>query len=170
MNESGAGRPVWPGSSGQGGREDYVAREAVLARAFVRLADTLASDFDIVDFLHGLSEDSVEILRAEAAGVMLADARGGLRLIASSDERMRLLELFELQGAQGPCLDAFSSGRAVQASAADSRARWPVFAPRASRAGFQMMCAVPLRVRTDVIGALNLFRSSDEPFTGAEWK
>ena len=102
MNESGAGRPVWPGGSDQGGREDDVAREAVLARAFVRLADTLASDFDIVDFLHGLSEDSVEILRAEAAGVMLADARGGLRLIASSDERMRLLELFELQGAAGP--------------------------------------------------------------------
>ena len=98
----------------------------------------------------------------------LVDARGGLRLIASSDERMRLLELFEIQGAQGPCLDAFSSGRAVQANAADSRVRWPVFAPQASGAGFQVMCAVPLRVRTDVIGALNLFRRSDEPFTGTE--
>ena len=147
---------------------DDVAREAMLARAFVRLADTLASDFDIVDFLHGLAEDSVEILRAAAAGVMLADARGGLRLIASSDERMRLLELFELQGAQGPCLDAYSSGRAVQANAADSRARWPDFASQASGEGFQVMCAVPLRVRADVIGALNLFRGSDEPFTDTE--
>ena len=63
------------------------------------MADTLASDFDIVDFLHGLSEDSVEVLRAAAAGVMLADPRGGLRLIASSEERMRLLELFEIQAA-----------------------------------------------------------------------
>ena len=140
----------------------------MLARAFVRLADTLASEFDIVDFLQGLSADSVAILGAEAAGVMLADARGGLRLIASSDERMRLLELFELQGAQGPCLDAFSTGRAVQASAAVSRIRWPVFAPYASDAGFQMMCAVPLRVRADIIGALNLFRDTDEPFTEAE--
>ncbi len=112
MSETGAGRPVWPGDPDQGGQGHDVAREAVLARAFVRLADTLASDFDIVDFLHGLAEDSVEILRAAAAGVMLVDARGGLRLIASSDERMRLLELFEIQGAQGPCLDAFSSGRA----------------------------------------------------------
>jgi len=81
---------------------------------------------------------------------------------------MRLLELFELQGAQGPCLDAFSSGRPVQASAAESRARWPVFAPEASDAGFQMMCAVPLRVRTDVIGALNLFRGTYAPFTRTE--
>ena len=168
MSETGAGRPVWPGESGPGDRTGDVTREAVLARAFVRLADTLASDFDIVDFLHGLAEDSVEILRAAAAGVMLVDARGGLRLIASSDERMRLLELFEIQGAQGPCLDAFSSGRAVQANAADSRARWPVFARQASGAGFRVMCAVPLRVRTDVIGALNLFRGSDEPFTATE--
>jgi GAF domain-containing protein len=145
-----------------------VARDAVLARAFVRLADTLASDFDVVEFLQSLTADSVEILGAEAAGVMLADARGGLRLIASSEERMRLLELFELQGEQGPCLDAFSSGRAVQASAADSRDRWPVFATHASDAGFQMMCAVPLRIRADVIGALNLFRGTDEPFTRAE--
>jgi GAF domain-containing protein len=168
MNDSGAARHARPGDSGQAERREDVAREAVLARAFVRLADTLASDFDVVDFLHGLSADSVEILRAEAAGVMLADPRGGLRLIASSDERMRLLELFELQGAQGPCLDAFSSGRAVQAGAADSRARWPAFAPRASGAGFQLMCAVPLRVRAHVIGALNLFRGSDQPFTGPE--
>jgi GAF domain-containing protein len=168
MTETSAGRPFEPGDSGPGGQGDDVTREAVLARAFVRLADTLASDFDVVDFLHGLSADSVEILRAAAAGVMLADARGGLRLIASSDERMRLLELFELQGAQGPCMDAYSSGRTVQANAADSRVRWPDFAPQARDAGFQLMCAVPLRVRTDVIGALNLFRGSDEPFTSAE--
>ena len=168
MSESSTARHARPGDPGLAGRGRDVTREAVLARAFVRLADTLASDFDIVDFLHGLSEDSVEILRAEAAGVMLADPRGGLRLIASSDERMRLLELFELQGAQGPCLDAFSSGRAVQASAADSRARWPSFATRASGEGFRIMCAVPLRVRAHVIGALNLFRGSDEPFTGTE--
>jgi GAF domain-containing protein len=56
----------------------------------------------------------------------------------------------------------------VVANAADSRVRWPVFAPQASGVGFRVICAVPLRVRTDVIGALNLFRGSDEPFTGAE--
>ena len=165
MTEISGGAGARPGGSGQ---DDRRGPEAALARAFVRLADTLASDFDIVDFLQGLSADSVEILGAEAAGVMLADGRGGLRLIASSDERMRLLELFELQGAQGPCLDAFSTGRAVQAGAADSRIRWPDFAPRASDSGFRMMCAVPLRVRTDVIGAMNLFRGTDAPFTADE--
>jgi GAF domain-containing protein len=168
MNESGgraAGRPAGNHDSDQ---RDGMAREIMLARAFVRLADTLVSDFDIVEFLHGLSTDSVEILGAAAAGVMLTDGRGGLRLVASSEERMRLLELFELQGAEGPCLDAFSSGQSLQASAADSRIRWPVFAAHAAEVGFQRMCAVPLRVRTDTIGALNVFRGSDEPFSEDE--
>jgi hypothetical protein len=135
-----------------------------LAQAFVRPADTLADEFDVVQFLDGLSVDSVEILGAEAASVMLADTSGGLRLVASSEERMRLLELFEIQSAQGPCLDAFSSGEAVQASAAESSSRWPVFAPRATAPGFRALCAVPPRALSDTIGAMNLFRGNDEPF------
>src|ERR1700749_2620876 len=165
MTEISGGTAARPAASG---KHDQRGREAALARAFVRLADTLASDFDVVDFLQGLSADAVEILEAEAAGVMLADPRGGLRLIASSDERMRLLELFELQGAQGPCLGAFSPGRVLPAGGARSRTRWPVFAQHAVDSGFQLMCAVPLRVRTDIIGALNLFRRTDEPFTADE--
>jgi transcriptional regulator with GAF, ATPase, and Fis domain len=168
MSEPGGGAKDYPAGIPQLDWEGGTAREAMLARTFVRLADTLVSDFDIVEFLHGLSADSVEILAAEAAGVMLTDGRGQLRLVASSEERMRLLELFELQGAEGPCLDAFSSGQPVQASAADSRVRWPVFAPHASQVGFQRMCAVPLRIRSDTIGALNLFRGGDEPFTEIE--
>ena len=140
-------------------------RESLLARTFVRLADTLVEDFDVVEFLHSLSADSVEILGAEAAGVMLADPRGELRLLASSEERMRILELFEIQGAEGPCLDAFGSGRTVQATAAEGSSRWPLFAPRASAAGFCVMCAVPLQVRKSVIGALNLFRGTNELFS-----
>ena len=148
----------------QAPRRAGLAREALLARSFVRLADTLVKDFDIVEFLHGLAVDSAEILGAEAAGVMLADQRSGLRLVTSSQERMRHLELLELKTVQGPCLDAFASGQAVQASAADSLSRWPAFAPQASEAGFQRLCGVPLQVRAEVIGVLNLFRDGDEPF------
>ena len=162
-----SGTPVG-GRRGSEADGDGRRRERLLARAFVRLADTLADEFDLVEFLLGLSVDSVEIIGAEAASVMLADTRGALRLVASSEERMRILELFEIQTAQGPCLDAFGTGQAVQASAAESRRRWPAFAPRASDAGFRVMCAVPMRARTDTIGALNLFRGNDEPFSDAE--
>jgi len=165
MGEASSGH----GSAREGGNgDDARRRERLLARAFVRLADTLADEFDIVEFLQSLSADSVEIIGAEAASVMLANARGGLRLVASSEERMRLLELFEIQSEQGPCLDAFGTGHAVQASGAETHARWPVFAPRASEAGFHALCAVPMRAHADIIGALNLFRGSDQPFSDAD--
>jgi GAF domain-containing protein len=140
-------------------------RERLLVRAFARLADTLADDFDVVEFLQGLTADAVEVLDAEAAGVMLSDGWGTLRVVASSEERMRLLELFELQTEQGPCLEAFRTGVTVQAVAAEGRDRWPTFAATVAQQGFQYMCAVPLRLREDVLGALNLFRDTDEPFS-----
>ena len=163
MSEASGGH----GSTREGG-DHTRRRERLLARAFVRLSDTLADEFDIVEFLQSLSADSVEIIGAEAASVMLANTRGELRLVASSEERMRLLELFEIQSAQGPCLDAFGSGRAVQASGTESHVRWPVFAPRASEAGFHALCAVPMRAHADIIGSLNLFRGSDQLFSDAE--
>ncbi len=145
-------------------------RERRLAEVFVRLADTLADDFDVVEFLQRLSADAVDVLGAETAGVMLSDGRGGLRLLASSEERMRLLELFELQNQQGPCFDAFNTGRTVAASSAEGRDLWPQFAPAASEQGFLFMCAAPLQLRGTVLGALNLFRATDEPFTENEMR
>jgi transcriptional regulator with GAF, ATPase, and Fis domain len=139
-------------------------RDRLLTRTFVRLADTLTDDFDIVEFLHELCADVVQLVGAETAGVMLADTRGGLRLLASSEERMRILEVFELQSQQGPCLDAYRTHQTVSATLEEGTRLWPSFAPYASRLGFQYMCAVPLRLRDITIGALNLFRATDDPF------
>jgi hypothetical protein len=92
---------------------------------------------------------------------MLADADGQLRHVACSSEEMRLVELFELQVGEGPCFDAYSTGAAVGcASLQDAPARWPLFAPHAQGAGFASVSAVPMRLRTEVIGALNLFATS----------
>jgi transcriptional regulator with GAF, ATPase, and Fis domain len=143
-------------------------RDRLLARVFVRLADTLVDDFDIVEFLHELCTDVVQLVGAETAGVMLADTRGGLRLLASSEERMRVLEVFELQSKQGPCLDAYRTRDTVAAAIEDGARLWPSFAPYAAQLGFRYMCAVPLQLRDITIGALNLFRSTNEPFAEAD--
>ena len=129
-----------------------------LAQVFVELADTLVDDFDQVDFLQTLTDRSVELLGADAAGLMLADQRGALQLMASTTERARDLELFELQVREGPCLDCFASGRAVvNVDLTEARERWPVFTPAAVGAGFRATHALPLRLRRQVLGAVNLF-------------
>jgi GAF domain-containing protein len=137
-----------------------VPTERQLAQTFVELADTLVADFDVVDFLHTLADRCAELFEAAEAGVMLGDQRGGLRVVASSSERARLLELFELQNEQGPCLDSFSTGLAVVAEdLADNLGRWPLFSREALAAGFRSAHSLPLRFRSEVIGALNLFRT-----------
>src|SRR5690349_7730001 len=135
-----------------------MVRERRLAEVFVELADTLVEEFDVVDLLQTLTERSVELVDTDAAGLMLDDQRGNLRLIAHTHESARLLELFELQKHEGPCLDCFATGRVIAnidlATAAD---RWPVFTQAAREVGFGTSHALPLRLRGRVIGAMNLF-------------
>ena len=88
-------------------------REQMLVATFVELADTLVAEFDVVDFLHGLANQCVRLLDVDAAGLMLADQRGSLRVIASSSEQAHLVELFQLQHEEGPCLECFQTGLPV---------------------------------------------------------
>ncbi len=134
------------------------AREQRLAGVFVELADTLVEDFDVIDFLDTLAVRCVEMLAVDAAGVALADPHGRLRSAAASMERARLLELFELQTDAGPCVDAYRTGKpVVNANLAENENRWPRFAMAARETGFVSVHALPMRLRGDVIGALNLF-------------
>ncbi len=135
-----------------------MARERDLADAFVDLADTLASDYDVTDLLYRLVEHSVTLLDAAEAGLLLTDQRGSLHVMASSDERTRLLELFQLQADEGPCLECYRTGEPVAVpDLREAIERWPRFAPAAIGEGYAAVHAVPLRLREEVIGALNLF-------------
>jgi len=141
----------------------------LLSDTFIDLADTMVADFDVIEFLHLLTDRSVRLLAASAAGVVLADPRGELRVAAASSEEAGLVELFQLQNDQGPCLDCFRTGRPI--SAADLTGpdqRWPRFAQAATQAGFRTVEALPMRLRDQVIGALNLFRAEPGPFETAD--
>lgn len=135
-----------------------MTREQRLANIFVELADTMVEDFDVIDFLHVLTDRSVELLHADAAGLMLADQRGHLRVLASSTEQARVLELFELQNSEGPCLDCYNSGQpVVNVDTDNAAARWPAFSAELAQAEYRSVHALPLRLRDQVIGAMNLF-------------
>jgi GAF domain-containing protein len=135
-------------------------REKLLTETFVALADTLVQDFDMVEFLSMLSGRCVDLFDAGEAGLMLAGPGGHMQLAASSSHGMRLLELLELQHDEGPCPDAYRSHAAVQcADLRDATDRWPAFAPAALAAGFRAALALPLRLRDETIGALNLLRT-----------
>lgn len=147
------------GDTGVGRREvGDPMRERRLAAVFVELADTLVFGFDLIEFLYTLVERCVELLDVSAVGLMLGDERGRLRVVASSTEETRLLELFQLQNDQGPCLESYRTGQPVDdPDLVAASARWPLFAPEAVRAGFHSVHALPMRLRAQTVGSLNLF-------------
>ncbi|GHH51619.1 GAF and ANTAR domain-containing protein [Streptomyces umbrinus] len=142
--------------------------QQLLAKTFVELADNLVADFDLIDFLRLLTDRCVGMLGAGAAGVLLADRDGKLRVMAASDEQVRLLELFQLQNDEGPCLECFRTGAPVIVPDLTREVdRWPRFVTAAHRSGFGSVQALPMRLRDEVVGALNLFRATPGPFDPA---
>ncbi len=143
----------------RGERGCIMARESLVVATLVELADNLVDNFDVIDILTVLSYRSVEAIDVDAAGVMLALPGGELQFVASSSESMRVLELFQIQSNEGPCVDCFTSGEAVISdSLSVPDARWPAFTPRAIELGFHAVHCLPMRLRGRTLGALNLFR------------
>jgi GAF domain-containing protein len=132
-------------------------REGAIIDAFVHLSDTLVEEYDVIEFLHFLTERCVELTGIDEAGVMIGALPGRLQAVAASTERSYLLELFEIQNEDGPCLDAFRGGITVTVEdLAKEPERWPIFTPRAVSAGFSSVHSIPMRLRDEVIGAVNL--------------
>lgn len=136
-----------------------MTREQRIVETFVALADTMVDDFDVVEFLHRLAERCVELLDCAEAGLLLADAAGRLRVMASSSERSEALELLEAQNDEGPCYESYQQAWPVFSEDLTVEGeRWPTFAPLALEKGFLSVQAIPMRVRGETVGALNLFR------------
>ena len=140
-------------------REDPVRRADALAEAFVGLADTLVDDYDVIELLHRLTTYCVRLLPIDAAGILLSDQQGELRVLASSTEEARIVQQFAVDSGEGPGVDCFHESREVAvADLRDDGQRWPAFAENAEKAGFRAVNAVPLRLRAHTIGALTIFR------------
>ncbi|MDT7580263.1 MAG: hypothetical protein QOK35_1527, partial [Pseudonocardiales bacterium] len=145
-------------------------REQLMVSAFVGLADTLVDDYDVIDVLDRLVAHCIALLAADAAGIMLVDPRGRLRVVASSNEESDWIDLMQLQADEGPCVDCVRTGRPVTVrDLAEAGTRWPRFtASLAGRGGYRSVHALPLRLRGDAIGGLNLFHSVPGPLPEAD--
>ncbi|MEP7089280.1 MAG: GAF domain-containing protein, partial [Nocardioidaceae bacterium] len=140
-----------------------------LSFVFADVVDSLVTDFDLVEVLHNLTTHAAEVSGAAAVGLLLADQHGHLHFMAASTQSGRLLELFQLQNDQGPCLDCFRSREpVVNSDLAEASERWPLFAPRAIEAGFRSVHAFPMRVKDRAIGALNIFGHENIEFEPSE--
>lgn len=139
---------------------ESTTRASRVSAAFVRIADTLVDEYDVLDLLHTLVDECVGLLDATAAGLMLAGPDGALQVLASTSEESHLIEVLQQETGAGPCVECFITGVPVTIrDIAGTGDRWPRFKDAASAQGFQSVHAFPLRVRGKTIGAMNLFRA-----------
>ncbi|MGA7206029.1 MAG: GAF and ANTAR domain-containing protein [Specibacter sp.] len=135
-----------------------LSRAGRVSAAFVKIADTLVADYDVVDLLHTLVDQSVELLDAAAAGLLLVDPAGDLQVMATTSEQSQLVEVLQLEAGSGPCVDCFRTGAVVRINdIAAEASQWPQFQSAALSQGFRSLHAFPMRLRHQTIGALNLF-------------
>lgn len=145
------------------------AREDDIVATFVSMAGSLAQGHDVNELLTSLAADCARLLDVSAVGLLLADAKGALHVVAASSERVADLEAFQAQRAQGPCHTCYLDGQAVNVpDLAAAAERWPAFAAVAARAGVASVHAVPMRLRQAVVGALNLFGTSPGSLNDAD--
>ncbi len=147
-----------------------MGREALLIEAFVGLADTLVDDYDVIDVLDRLAGYSVELLAAESVGILLADAQATLRVVASTNEQTEWMELLQLQADEGPCVECFRTGAPVSITDLDDvTSRWPQLAAAlANQNSYRSVHALPLRLRGQALGGMNLFHTRPGPLPEAD--
>ncbi|MFJ8130093.1 GAF and ANTAR domain-containing protein [Streptomyces hydrogenans] len=160
-------------SQGRTGAEKTVTthmnREQAITEAFVSLTDTVADDVDPLTLLRRLVDHCVRLSDMDAAGVMLVSARGRLQSAVVTEERVEITEMFQAQADEGPCVDAYTTGAPVHAADLTAHEdRWPVFTPLALAAGFSAVHSLPLRLRGQPLGALNLLARTPTPLTGQD--
>lgn len=142
------------------------SRERLIAETLVQLADTLVSDYDPTEMSYLLVDSCRSVLEVDHAGLMLKHPSGGLQVVAATSEATHLVELLQIQNDEGPCLDAVNTGEPVVTgplNAPEAAERWPHFVEATQAAGFTAVTALPMRLRHDVIGALNLFFVEHRP-------
>ncbi|CAL4861134.1 GAF and ANTAR domain-containing protein [Microbacterium sp. MM2322] len=144
-------------------------RESRLVETFVTLTDNLVADFDVLDVLQTLVDRSVELFDAAAGAIHLLNSQGELEVAASTNERSEFIGLLQLNAGEGPCITAVTSGELVTShDLAELTRGWPRFAAASLQRGYVGVHAIPLRLREEVIGSLNLFRETEGALNGID--
>ena len=131
-----------------------------------RVVEILAAVVAEVRSGTGLAEDLLRTctctLPVTGAGLALMTDAGPAGTVAATDGAAMQLEELQFTLGEGPCIDAWRTGRPVLEPdlARTAPPRWPAFADGAADAGLRAVFAFPLRVGGIRLGVLDLYRKS----------
>lgn len=126
------------------------------------LRDVLDPDLAVLDAMDRVIDACVRLTSATEAGIVLADASGALRVIASTSERSSDAEEAQLGTDEGSCVDCYRTGKPIDVPDVRTHAeQWPTFVETLRERGLVGTFAEPIRLREDTIGSLCVFADHD---------
>ena len=132
-----------------------------LAEVFGDLAVEMQAQKGSTDTLQSIVEAAPKVVPgARWAGISLVQ---GTKIVSEVPTSRSVAELDQLQSDlnQGPCLTALRDYHTVHIDDMRTETRWPDFGREAQQRGMRSMLSFQLFVRSENLGALNLY--SDEP-------
>jgi hypothetical protein len=130
---------------------------AELAVTLIEITRSVTQGAETIEIFTELAEKCVGLLPVSAAGILLRDVSGTLQVIGASSPSAHLLDLFQVQNEEGPCLECTMTGIGVSDIELSATGPWPRFSELARAQEFTAVYALPLRSRDVTVGALNLF-------------
>jgi GAF domain-containing protein len=142
-----------------------MADQSALNQAFAEYARSIALQYEIGEVLFRLTDQAVSVLGVDGAGVSIVDADGSLQFVTATDQHTTRVEEHQIETSEGPCHQAFLSGKHVTCTDLSADDRWPVYAAAALEEGLRAAVGIPMTVEGTGIGALNLYAREARAWT-----
>jgi GAF domain-containing protein len=135
-----------------------------LTQSFVAFARSMTESYDLADALDRLSRALTDVLGITGVGISVVDPDGLLRYTTASNEVVTAIEIAQESAQAGPCYEAFATHRTVIVPDVDERPDWAEFNAAAHELGLRSVAGVPITIRRDVLGAVNLYHDELRPW------
>ncbi|MFF5233641.1 GAF and ANTAR domain-containing protein [Dactylosporangium sp. NPDC000521] len=124
----------------------------------------------MADVLQQVCADAMRALSASGVGMSVMAGNGVRGMGASSDPATAGIEELQFTFGEGPCIEAYTTGRPVLVSdlADGATSRWPVYAPAVQDVGVRAVFAFPLQIGAARLGVLDVFRARPGPLSRDE--
>ncbi|WP_067813791.1 GAF and ANTAR domain-containing protein [Nocardia inohanensis] len=128
-----------------------------LLKVLARFARLLPVDYDVATALDELVDGITAVLGVSGVGVSL-EMNGRLRFVTAPDERSAAIERCQEDAQQGPCVDAYRTGKPILVADLARRAReWPRYSVLAAEYRVMAVAGIPMRLGENNIGVVNLY-------------
>jgi GAF domain-containing protein len=139
-----------------------------VAESLLALSQLMVSEESVDATLNRVASIARRTIGACAMAGVTVIRDGSPATVAFTDAEAPEIDRAQYDSDAGPCLEAFRTGTPIRIESMGEDARWPAFGSAALSHGIRSSLSLPLIVRGETLGALNLYSRSVAGFDDAD--